>query len=219
MACVLAVAGCKDDDHSTDVGSLKVAGSGGGGGASGGKGGAGAGAGAGGGGAVFMPPMRPMVACGAKQCTQTLGPVMGFELQTPCCLDEAKGTCGWEAPSGGKCVAPPKVVATCPASPFNPEAQPGCCIAQSDRCGIDGSPYGVGCYDLAGSMFNDGSILARTCDGTVIEDTDGGVEDDDAGLAPEPAAGSGGAAGGAAGKAGAGAAGKSGGAAGAAGGK
>jgi hypothetical protein len=91
----------------------------------------------------------------------------------------------------GVCVPPPPVDPDCPPSAND---QKGCCIASSNRCGIDATVFGADCYELAGSPFASPMNPARTCDGVLIEEDDGGVEDGDGGL-DLPDAGSGGAGG------------------------
>jgi hypothetical protein len=169
---LVASVGCDDDETDTSPGA-------GSGGSAAGRSGSG---GRGGAGGSTPAPIR--IACGTTTCMlpPTANPLEGYVLQQPCCADEAKSICGWTPPGGGgTCTAPPPVDEDCPLSGIG---QLGCCLTEIDRCGIDGSMYGVGCYNLVESRFAEGNpnIVARTCDGAVVgDDTDGGV-DSDAGL-------------------------------------
>jgi hypothetical protein len=189
--CIAAGVACSDDDDddkSGDTASGVVASGSGGAGGSAGR----AGNSAGTAGRAGPPPVQ----CGTSQCRQTLPVLDGFTLQLPCCADEATNLCGWTPPGGnGECVAPPPVVAACPALG---NGQQGCCIEELDRCGIDGSQYAEACYNIAESMFAEGNpdLVPRTCDGEPVagtdgdggvEDSDGGVEDDDAGASDSDA--------------------------------
>jgi hypothetical protein len=186
MTCCLVVAvGCPAKDKPTSLRSNSVAaGNGGAGGSAGrsdtiGNGPVG----------VDGPPVAPPVPCGTTQCLSMGTPLDGFVLQQPCCADESKGLCGWTPPAGnGACTLPPPVVDVCPPSTIG---QKGCCIANINRCGIDGSMYAAGCYNLAESPFaaNSPDIVPRTCDGkpaSLVSDNDAGVVvEEDAGMTIE----------------------------------
>jgi len=195
LLCLTAVAACSKDEPTRGPTPIL---SGGSGGSAGRAGSSGASAGSGGSaGSGFTPP--PAVPCGSAQCRQTGQPLMGFVLQEACCADAAANQCGWKAPGASACVKPPPVVAACPGLGAT---QPGCCIKDIDRCGIDGSMYGADCYNLVGSPFAASmpDLVARTCDGKPVDDDlDGGLApDDDADggeLEPPATAGSGGAGG------------------------
>jgi hypothetical protein len=176
---LVASVGC-DDDEDTDSSSSTASG-----GSAAGKSGSGGRGGSGG-----SRPAPIMIACGTTSCTlpPTANPLEGYVLQQPCCADETMGICGWTPPGGGgTCTPPPPVDADCPPSPIG---QLGCCLTEIDRCGIDGSMYAVGCYNLVESRFaaNNPDIVARTCDGALVGgDPDGGIDSDasvdsDAGL-------------------------------------
>lgn len=171
--CITAFSACDDDDEKTASGGAKQGDAGIAGRSSAGAGGAGRG------GSGAPRPMAMPVACGTSQCFPSGREIPGFVLQQPCCVDEQKGQCGWKAPGGdGTCVAPPPVDSDCPP---NAVGQQGCCIESLDRCGIDGSMYAEGCYNLAESMFAVGNpeIFPRTCDGKPVNagGEDGGVDD------------------------------------------
>lgn len=130
-----------------------------------------------GGTAAPTPPPMP-VPCGSVICQLSTVKVTGLTPLAPCCVAAAEGTCGWTSMAGA-CVPPPAVDPDCPPTDMG---QKGCCIAATNRCGIDATMFGADCYELAGSSFASPNNPARTCDGALV-DEDAGVDDGtDAGI-------------------------------------
>jgi hypothetical protein len=154
--------------------------------ASGSSGAGGAGGRSAGGGAPAPAVPAP---CGSVTCQLGRSGVGMLVPRAPCCIDATMGTCGWLDMGGTTCTAPP------PADPECNKAMAtganGCCLTGMDRCGVDASMFGAGCFDLMGTMFADPvNNPPQRCDGTLIPQQGG-------------AGGAGGAGGGAGGAAGA----------------
>ncbi|MET0391386.1 MAG: hypothetical protein ABW321_35760 [Polyangiales bacterium] len=199
------LAGCGDDDTDAPAASAGTSGGGSGGTASnaGTSGAAGA--------RTNTPP--PPVACGATQCSAPSNPITSLISQfgggaalpipTPaaCCLDEAAGTCGVTASTGGACEAPSKPDARCPAINLGMfgglagGAMQGCCI--DNKCGQDGSLFGRGCVENSQAQSMLMPLLGgfatipapQACDAappTAGTGDDAGVGEDDAGTPAPP---------------------------------
>jgi hypothetical protein len=72
-----------------------------------------------------------------------------------CCIDATANRCGYLV--HGTCTPPAPAAPQCPTTGVTAAAP--CCVASSDVCGVDATPYGMGCVDLP---F--GAQIA--CDGT-----------------------------------------------------
>lgn len=109
----------------------------------------------------------PPVTCGTGMCAVSDQTVMAAQMlgrnpAAPCCADPATVSCGSVA--GGACKVPPPHDASCDQT-FQGNALSGCCTT-AGTCGIDGSTFGTGCFDISiltgttakkcGSAGNDG---------------------------------------------------------------
>jgi hypothetical protein len=176
IACCLAtLAGCSEEAKPAPF-FAPVTSGGGTGGASAGSGGSrgGAGGARAGSGGVAAPAMP--APCGSTTCQLSTAVVANLTPRPPCCVDAATATCGW-VDMAGACVSPPPVDPDCNKSDIG---QNGCCVPGTDRCGIDASMFAAGCFELTGTMFANPEVNPpQACDGTLLEDADGGVPDGD----------------------------------------
>jgi hypothetical protein len=104
-------------------------------------------------GGTTMPAMR--IPCGQNSCAPS------SPLGLPaCCADQTIGMCG--TMMGNSCSLPPKVDPSCPSVTIPIAGEVGSCCADNDKCGLDGSLFGMGCVDykaLTSSLGVLGGVL------------------------------------------------------------
>jgi hypothetical protein len=89
-------------------------------------------------------------------------PAVSTVTPMACCIDATANRCGYLV--YGTCTPPAPTAPKCPKTGVSAVAP--CCVASSNVCGVDATPYGMGCVVLP-----IGATIS--CDGTLASDSAG----------------------------------------------
>jgi hypothetical protein len=175
VVCVLAV-GCggggdDDDSGSTGTGGAAAFGTGGSSGVATGTGGStmtGAGTGTGGMGVPMCPADPGPSMCGSEACTAPTGAQATACFKTCCTSD---GKCGTHNAlldtSGSMCIAASTNDTMCPNEMIFGQTAQGCCVMNTNDCGIYDTLTGMGCLSRTSPILARFAMLKpANCDGT-----------------------------------------------------